>query len=136
MKIYKLSNNQKIVSFDFDNTIYILDCDPNQGFYVYDDSDTNHDFPLGHINHSIVSIINQYNSNGWKCICVTSRNEEDKKQVQQVIKDNNLPITEIYCTNGQDKVFKLKELGVSKHYDDSYNEIQMLKRTDIIGIQV
>lgn len=134
MKIYKKANQQKIVSFDFDNTIFILDWDEENQYYKFDPSDQ--ETPTGHINQSIVNLINQYNSQGWKTICVTSRSPNEGKQVNKVIMDNSLPITEIYFTNGQNKVSKLKELGVSKHYDDDPVEIQYLKNSGIEGIKV
>lgn len=134
LKTSQIQNKQKIVSFDFDNTIFILDWDDENGYYKFDPKDP--ETPTGHINQSIVNLINQHNSQGWKCICVTSRSQNESKQVNKVIMDNSLPINEIYFTNGQDKVFKLKELGVSKHYDDDPIEIQYLKNSGIEGIKV
>jgi acid phosphatase class B len=140
MKIYKLSQStqstqaNQIVSFDFDNTIFILDWDEENGYYKFDPKDP--ETPLGKLNQSIANLINQHHAQGWKTICVTSRHDSSKKQVENVIKKNGLPITEIYCTNGQDKVFTLKELGVSKHYDDDYHEIMMLQKAGIEGIKV
>jgi hydroxymethylpyrimidine pyrophosphatase-like HAD family hydrolase len=135
MKIYRLSQNtQKIASFDFDNTIFILDWDTENGYYKFDPKDP--ETPTGHINQSIINLINQYNSQGWKTICVTSRSPNSSKQVYQVIQENNIPITDIYFTNGQDKIFKLKELGVSKHYDDDPMEIKYLENSGIEGFQI
>jgi hypothetical protein len=126
---------KKIVSFDFDDTIFIIARDSDD-YYLpkYDPKDP--DTALGHVNPVIVNLINQYSSSGWEVICVTSRVSQYKKQVEDVIRDNHLPISRIYCTEGQDKVFKLKELGVSKHYDDDPIEIQYLNGTGIEGILV
>jgi len=59
-----------------------------------------------------------------------------KKQVEDVIRENSLPISEIYCTNGQDKVDTLKRLGVIKHYDDDKFQIMELENSGIEGILV
>jgi len=135
MKIYKIAQEQKIVSFDFDNTIFLLEKDPEDDFsYKFDPKDP--DIPLGKINQKIADLIFNYNSNGYKVICVTSRMAKYKKQVEDVIRENSLPISEIYCTNGQDKVDTLKRLGVLKHYDDDKFQIMELENSGIEGILV
>jgi hypothetical protein len=123
------------VSFDFDNTIFLLEKDPEDDFsYKFDPKDP--DIPLGKINEKIVDLILKYKSDGYKVICVTSRMAKYKKQVEDVIRENRLPISEIYCTNGQDKANTLKRLGVIKHYDDDMFEIIGLKNSGIEGVLV
>lgn len=129
----KTSQTQKIVSFDFDSTIFIPDWDKDDGYYKSVDGSGE---ATGVINVNIADLIRKYHSQGWKCICVTSRFEKDKQFVIDTIKKHNLPIQEVYCTNQQDKVFKLKELGVSIHYDDDTSEIMMAERGGIEAIQV
>lgn len=133
---YKIAQKQVIVSFDFDDTIYSLDRNPEDGELVYAPDDEFYSTPLGRVNDGIVSLIKKYHSNNYKVICVTSRRSVYKSEVEEIIRENNLPIYEIYCTEGRDKVHMLLELGVSIHYDDDHYELEALKGTNIQGIQV
>ena len=131
---YKQAQQQKIVSFDFDDTIFMLEFDPENENYKKDPLT---EMPIGTPNPKIVALINQYNQDGWKVIVVTSRMNKYKDQVEDVVRELGLPIQEIYCTGGEDKVITLMRLGVSKHYDDDRFEISAIRsKSNIEAIQV
>ena len=133
MKIYKIAN-RNIVSFDFDETIFLLEFDEKLGEYKFDFNDRH----LGKINQDIIKIMRDHISKGDKVICVTSRSSTWRENVEYEIKKNNVPIdiSEIYFTNGQLKAETLEALGVSIHYDDKPEEISAAKSVGIEGIQV
>jgi predicted kinase len=125
---------QKTVSFDFDDTIFMLEFDPENENYKRDPLT---EMPIGTPNPKIVALINRYNQDGWKVIVVTSRMHKYKDQVEDVVRELGLPIQEIYCTGGEDKVITLMRLGVSKHYDDDRFEISAIRsKSNIEAIQV
>jgi len=133
MNWYKQAQ-QKIVSFDFDDTIFMLEFDDENENYKRDPLTER---PIGNPNPKIIDLIKQYDQDGWKVIIVTSRMNEYRDQVEDVVRELSLPIREIHCTGGQDKVDTLMRLGVSKHYDDDMFEISAIRsKSNIEAIQV
>lgn len=47
-----------------------------------------------------------------------------------------LPVEEIILTNGQPKIFDLKDSKVIKHYDDNFEMVRELKNTKIVFVYV
>lgn len=134
MNWYKLSEQQKVVSFDFDDTIFKIEFDEANENYKRDPLTER---PVGTPNPIIIGLIKQYNQDGWKVIIVTSRMNEYRDQVEDLVRELSLPIQGIYCTNGQDKVTTLIRLGVLRHYDDDIFEISAIRsKSNIEAIQV
>jgi hypothetical protein len=88
------------------------------------------------INKEVINILKNEVQKGNKAIIVSTSLENEKSKIEQFLKKYNLPISQIYCTNGEDKVFTLKELGVNRHYDDNNFELMMLKNSGIQGILI
>lgn len=113
---------QNITSFDFDQTIRRLN---------------------GDLNLSILPEIKSASSTG-KVYLIDSRSDtkDNVDFVIQYLKDNELEGRSLFSYFngfyfvGGIKTNKLKELGVSKHYDDSDLELDQAEAVGILGIKV
>lgn len=104
---------QKIVSFDFDNTLCMNDGTPN---------------------HPMLEIVRKHATDGYKCYIVTARNrdEESKKwvaehdptkvRIKDFIKEHDLPIKQCHFTSHELKGRTLWTIGACKHYDDRFDQ--------------
>ena len=112
-------------SFDFDNTLTVLAWDEMEGDFVYK-----------HPRAEMIERLRELASKGNNIIIVTSRNHpdtfKDPRQLawqnefsspEQLVADLNLPVSKIFYTNGQPKIYTLAEQGVVKHYDDDEREM-------------
>lgn len=123
----ELDLKQNIYSFDFDNTLI--------RYRTLEDGDVEY---LGPHKENI-ELVKQLAADGNKIIIVTSRVKsegpkrpwDDSPSPDELIAEFNLPIEEVYYTNGNLKVEKLLELGVSKHWDDDENEVAAAKEAGI-----
>lgn len=105
----------KIVSFDFDDTLCMEDGTPNV---------------------TMIELVKSYYLKGFKCIIVTARNKKHETvtwirknnpkriSVQAFIEKHKLPIVECHFLNHAPKGPRLRKRGVAIHYDDRENEIQ------------
>ena len=130
MNWYKQAQ-QKIVSFDFDSTIFMLEFDDEEGDYKRDPETG---WAIGTPNPSVIEMIKKYNQDGWKVIIVSSRSDQGRQQIEDLVRELGLPVQEIYCTNGEAKVNTLIRLGVSKHYDDDMFEVAMIREKSKIEV--
>ena len=117
-----------IVSFDFDSTILKKKWDKEEGMNV----------PVG-LDPRAVKLIKMQRAQGNKVIIVTSRygpesafghdNKDIIAAAQELGEDPKDPKKSlpVYFTNGKDKADKLKNLNVTKHYDDDPHEINAIK---------
>jgi len=70
--------------------------------------------------------------NGDEVFVISARHNEDK--IATMLKDFNIPRSHIFATGSNtEKVNKINELGIDKHYDDNPNVIKELGR---IGIKL
>jgi len=108
------------VSFDFDSTILKKEWDEEEGMEV----------PKG-LDPIAKKLIEKERNAGNKVIIVTSRFDSesafgrDNKDLFDIARD--LDIGDVYFTNGEDKVEKLLDLGVIRHYDDDPHEHEAIK---------
>lgn len=71
-----------------------------------------------------------------KIIVVSRRDDIHKAPMWKFIQAYNLPVEEIYTTNGQPKGEYLVDFGVIKHYDDDINLANELHGTGIEFVHV
>jgi hypothetical protein len=123
-----------IVSFDFDDTIFMLDWDFENSDFVRDENGN----PTGKLNTKIAKKIKEYKTNGYTVYLITSRYAVWREEVENYLKDNNLMgyIDDVIFTNGESKSITCKKLGVVKHYDDDRVEIRDLENVGIEGVLV
>ena len=124
--------SQQTISFDFDNTIGLMVWNQEENDYERDDNGDEIQLP----NKQIIQRIHNYKAEGYNVIVVTSRYEQWKQDVADKLKEWDVPITEIHCTNHNYKVGTLKRLGVIKHFDDDVDELRRIKHTRIIPVRV
>ena len=121
-----------LISFDFDNTIGMLHWNALEADYERDDYGEHIQTP----NLKIMQKIYDYIQDGHKVIIVTSRFSRWKQDVVDKLANWNIPITEIYCTDGAWKANTLKRLKADMHYDDDMDELRRLRNTNVKGILV
>jgi acid phosphatase class B len=113
----------QVISFDFDDTICMANCVPN---------------------YKIIKLINNYVSQGYRCVIVTARNIEHEKlkngiddiSVLDFCKKYNVLIKDFVFTNHKYKGPFLRDIGAIKHYDDSIVHLESAKEHGIDGVLV
>ena len=113
---------QNVYSFDFDNTLI--------RYETLEDGDVEYIGP----HEENIALLKDLVEQGNKVIIVTSRSRPNKPKFdwdkaptpEEAIQEFNLPVEDIYYTFGEFKAEKLLELGVSKHWDDEGNLINMV----------
>ena len=134
MMTFKEYNEAPSVSFDFDDTIFMLDWDKKTNDYVRDERGD----PTGTLNKDIAQKIKDYKIQGYRVYVITSRQAIWREETEEYLRDNNLMgyIDDVVFTNGAWKASRCKKYGVSVHYDDDPGELRRLKYKNITGIQV
>ena len=115
---------QKIVSFDFDDTLCMQDGTPNL---------------------AMIELVHKYASENYKCYIVTARdkshesikwmkkNNSNRIRVKDFIKEHQLPIKQCHFTNHELKGKTLQKIGVYIHYDDLEEQLESAKEYGIIA---
>ncbi len=134
MKTFKEYKETSAVSFDFDNTIFMLDWDDAEKDYSRDDAGDE----IGHLNEEIAKAIKDYKVKGYKVYVITSRYAIWRGETEEYLADHNLMsyIDEVIFTNGSWKAATCKKNGVERHYDDDPEELRRLRYKGIEGILV
>ena len=129
----KARQDQPIISFDFDDTIFSLAWSNEENDYERDEDGN----AIGTLNEKIQYVMNRYAGMGCKIIIVSTRKNSTKHEIENFVREHNLPVSEIHCTDSQDKLNTLKTLGVLKHFDDDQHEIDMINEdASLVGILV
>tara|TARA_Y100000310_G_scaffold47326_1_gene43947 strand:+ start:1897 stop:2802 length:906 start_codon:yes stop_codon:yes gene_type:complete len=123
---------QKIYSFDFDNTLI--------RYRTLEDGDVEYLGP----HEENIQLVKDLASEGNKVIIVTSRCKlvgekkpwDDAPTPEELVAELALPIKEIYYTYTNLKANKLVELGVSNHWDDDEDEIKAAEAAGIDAVLV
>lgn len=117
---------QKVVSFDFDDTLCMGDGTPNL---------------------VMMGLVHKYAAEGYKCYVVTARNKAHESpkwikknggtriRVKDFIRDNQLPIKQCHFTNHEPKGPVLKKIGALKHYDDKEEYLASAREYGIEAIR-
>ena len=125
---------QKLYSFDFDNTLI--------RYHTLEDGDIEYIGP----HKENIQLAKDLAAEGNKVIIVTSRKAyapgspkmpwDDSPSPEELIAQENLPIEEIYYTGGNLKSDKLVELGVYKHWDDDEEEVEAARSAGVEAVLV
>jgi len=122
-----MGRRQKIISFDFDNTLCREDGTPNE---------------------KVLELVRKYAEEGCKCYIVTARtrhhesrtwiakNEPNRVRVKDFIKKHSLPIKQCHFTAHELKGNTLFRIGAAIHYDDQPEHIKSAKEYGIEAIKV
>lgn len=104
-----MGRHQRVVSFDFDETLCFRDGTPN---------------------HPMLDMVRKHAEEGCKCYIVTARNKKhesadwiEKNQpgrtrVKDFVKEYDLPIKQCHFTNHELKGPVCWKIGATLHYDD------------------
>ena len=72
---------------------------------------------------------------GYNVFIISARNERTRKPVEEFAKEIGLNISRIYTVgSNKAKIEKIKELQITKHYDNNEDVIDALKETTTKGI--
>ena len=125
---------QKLYSFDFDNTLI--------RYNTLEDGDIEYIGP----HKENIQLAKDLAAEGNKVIIVTSRKAyapgspkmpwDDSPSPEELIAQETLPIEEVYYTGGNLKSDKLVELGVSKHWDDDEEEVEAARSAGVETVLV
>lgn len=123
-----MGRHQKIVSFDFDDTLcWESDGTPND---------------------KMLAVVRQHAADGHKCYIVTARhrshesskwikeNEPDRVRIKDFIKEHDLPIKQCHFTAHELKGPILRQIGAYRHYDDQPEQLRSARENGIEAIQV
>ena len=133
-KDFFTKNKERAVSFDFDDTIFMIEWDKETNDYHRDEQGD----PIGTLNKDIAQKIKDYKLQGYKVYVLTTRYDIWRKETEKFLIDNNLMkyIDDVVFTNGAWKANRAKKLGVQIHYDDNPGELRRLKYKGIKGVRV
>jgi len=134
MSFREYTNDRPAVSFDFDDTIFMLEWDDEENDYVRDENGD----VVGHLNEDIAKKIKDYKTQGYRVYVITTRYATWRQETEDYLRDHNLMgyIDDVIFTNGAWKANTCKKHGVKKHFDDDPQEIRRLKYKNIIGVRV
>ena len=79
----------------------------------------------------VIDYVKKQHGKGTKIYIVSFRKTNDKAEVKQFVKQHNIPIVDIICTNGQSKTSYIKGLKSTLHIDD---DLFTLIKLELAGI--
>ena len=81
------------------------------------------------------ALIKRAITEGYNVFIISARNERNRKPVEEFAKEISLNINRIYTVgSNKAKIEKIKELQITKHYDNNKDVIDALKETTTKGI--
>lgn len=104
--------NKTVISFDFGGTVAIWD-EKNNSLKA---------------NKEIVSLIEEYNGLGCETIIISSCEKKEIKDLWDFVNVNNIPISNVFCTEGNPKVDFVNNICSAIHYDDDSYEIFLINK--------
>ena len=129
-KKFLKEEKQKVVTFDFDDTLALSHWDEEEDNWAHDGP---HDMML----QEIQKFTTDPNT---KVFIVTSRHQENEnaalknpsqRAVQEFLDLHNINVDGIHFTNGQSKIETLFKLNSSRHHDDDPEDIRDAKENGI-----
>jgi hypothetical protein len=72
-----------------------------------------------------LQLVNQ----GFDIVIVSQLNENNRANVESIVKRSGIPVKKIYFTNGQDKYRTLASIaGIRRHYDNNQEQIDKINQ--------
>jgi uncharacterized HAD superfamily protein len=112
-----IHNKKTIISFDFDSTLTVPQFDEENEIFL----------PSTVANVQIVNLLKLLSLN-HEIVITTSRSEKDRDEVLGFVKEQNLPVSKMFFTDGRPKVYTLRTLNVLMHFDDDVEEIMEIEK--------
>jgi hydroxymethylpyrimidine pyrophosphatase-like HAD family hydrolase len=103
----------KIISFDFDNTLTQLSSL----------------FPK----QKVINALRYYCNIGYEIIIISARDPEEEPIIKNFCKEYDIPVSKFYFTSNNLKGSLLRKLGVEVHFDDDDNQIESAR---LYGVKV
>lgn len=119
---YLKENTQRVVTFDFDDTLALSHWGEEEDDWVHDGPHT-----------PFIEKLKKHKAEGDTVYIVTSRHEEFETKalktpgqyaVSEFVEEYGLPVDGIYFTNGKPKIKTLLMLGSVMHHDDDPEDIK------------
>jgi phosphoglycolate phosphatase-like HAD superfamily hydrolase len=121
--------SNKTITVDFDLTLADTTTSWNGWIHMGTDG------PLTPIKQ-VHDLVKEKSSQGYDVHIVTFREEKDKQEVIDFVKEHNLPIKSVICTAGKDKTPILQALRSELHIDDFLETIMLAELKGIKGLLV
>ena len=131
-KNYLKEDEQRVVTFDFDDTLSLSHWGEEEDEWV-------HDGP----HQPFIEKIKKHKAAGDTVLVVTSRHEKyesralenpNQRSVQEFLEQYGISVDGIHFTNGQPKIETLLKLNSSRHHDDDPEDIRDAKENGIEAI--
>lgn len=71
---------------------------------------------------------------GHEVYVVTARHDDNLDDVKKVAEAIGIKLSNVYATNGRDKVDTIKKLRINLHYDNNPDQVKMIKDAGIKAI--
>lgn len=83
------------------------------------------------------ALIKRAMTEGYNVFIISARNERNRKPVEELAKEIGLNVSRVYTVgSNESKIEKIKELQITKHYDNNADVIDALKETQTKGILI
>ena len=113
---------KKLITFDFDSTLTKTRFDASQGIFL----------PSMDPKEQMLDLL-RVMALAFDVKIVSSRWATDKSEIIEFVKEHNLPISEIICTDGSPKWITLRQINSIMHFDDDEIEIDSLEEKGLKG---
>ena len=80
----------------------------------------------------VIDFIKEKYKNGAEIHIVTFRNWQNKSEVEKFVKQHQIPVKHIHCTEGKSKTDVLKKVNSKLHIDD---DLSTLMSAELAGIK-
>jgi uncharacterized HAD superfamily protein len=115
-----------LVTFDFDSTLTT----PKRDSFAWQDTSfwTTSSIPQ----QAVIDTMRELAEAGHDVMIVTTRSKRSRQGVEQFVEKHDLPVQEIHCTEGEDKLPVLENLGSQLHFDDDVEEMRRIQGSDVV----
>lgn len=121
----KRQRRMRVISFDYDGTTVFPNIDPATGHCPYDEDGE----AVSTLNPVAADLMRKHKARGDKVVIVTARNSDSLGSIWRMVRENSLPVSEVYATGHQPKSPTLRSIGASIHYDNSPFHVEEVNHT-------
>ncbi|MEL7078660.1 MAG: hypothetical protein AAFY50_06275 [Cyanobacteria bacterium J06648_1] len=106
-----------LITFDFDETLTRPTWNARYGYFE----------PSDNPNHDAMAKLRSFHEQGYEIRIVTTRWRSE--EVNEFVRQHQLPVSSVHCTEGELKANILQELGSKLHFDD--NEAEAIANLEV-----
>jgi phosphoserine phosphatase len=122
-KVWLEGDSKGLITFDFDSTLTKPQWSDEDE--MWNEADPTKKGVEHSENHKLM---NKYASEGYTIWIVTSRRQQNVKEVWDFVKNHKLPVSNVIATNGEEKGPILANLNALIHHDDMPKDTEDSKK--------